>query len=125
MSKKNAGYGAGLAATAQWTLSPDGSVQRSLDSGKTWQPIHVSDVTNFRSLSSNGADVWVGGNGGALYHSADSGQSWGRISAVANGQKLASDVVRVDFTDKLKGAVATAAGQTWTTSDGGRTWTVQ
>lgn len=123
--KKIAGNGAVLAATAQWTLSPGGSVQRSLDSGKTWQPIRVADVTNFRSLSSNGADVWVGGNGGILYHSADSGQIWSRVSPVASGQKLASDVVRVDFTDKLNGAVATASGQTWITSDGGQTWTVE
>jgi Carboxypeptidase regulatory-like domain/Photosynthesis system II assembly factor YCF48 len=123
-SKKIAGYSAGVATTAQWTLSPDGSVERSIDSGKTWQPIHVADVTTFRSLSSDGADVWVGGNGGALYHSADSGQTWSRVKPVANGQKLSRDVVRVDFTDQLNGALATTTGQTWITSDGGQTWTV-
>lgn len=123
--KKIAGYGVGLAATAQWTLSPDGSVQRSFDSGKTWQTVPVSGVRILRALSSNGAEVWVGGNAGALYHSADSGQTWSRVSPVASGQKLASDVVRVDFTDKLNGAVTTASGQTWITSDGGQTWALQ
>jgi len=42
-------------------------------------------MPNFRALTSVGADVWVGGAHGTLYHSADSGNSWQRLNPAANG----------------------------------------
>jgi hypothetical protein len=110
------------ATNLQWTLSPKGVVQRSSDSGKTWQPVSVANAAAFRALSAVGANIWVGGKAGALYHSSDSGQTWGRVEPAAGSKKLDHDIVRVDFSDALKGAVNTISGEVWATSDGGQTW---
>jgi hypothetical protein len=109
-------------AIPQWTLSPDGIVQRSADAGKTWQNVRVASGARFRALSSAGAHVWVGGSAGALYHSADSGQTWTRVVPDAAGRKLEADITHVDFADATNGTVTTASGDVWNTSDGGQTW---
>jgi hypothetical protein len=115
------GSGAGT-LTLSWTLSPKGAVQRSSDSGKTWQPVSVADAAGFRALSAVGANIWVGGKAGALYHSADSGQTWVRVEPAAEGKKLDQDIVSLDFADRLVGTISTATGEVWTTSDGGQSW---
>jgi hypothetical protein len=122
-----AGAGSGPGAPLfRWTLSTEGAVQRSLDGGKTWQSLSVdktvTDQTTFRTLSAVGMDIWVGGESGSLYHSPDSGQHWTRIVPQTNGEKLSSDITRVDFSDLQNGIVSTSNGQTWTTSDAGQTW---
>jgi hypothetical protein len=122
-----AGAGSGPGAPVfRWTLSAAGAVQRSLDGGKTWQSLSVdktvTDQTTFRTLSAVGMDIWVGGESGSLYHSPDSGQHWTRIVPQTNGEKLSSDITRVDFSDLQNGIVSTSNGQTWTTSDAGQTW---
>jgi hypothetical protein len=109
------------APAQQWTISPDGAVQRSGDGGKTWQPTSAPGGA-FRALSALGANIWVGGKAGALYHSADSGQSWVKCAPAAGNKKLDQDIVRVEFSDSLTGIVSTANGEVWTTSDAGQTW---
>jgi hypothetical protein len=121
------GYGVGAGSgqgipILQWTLSAEGAVQRSLDGGATWQSVSVSDQRSFRTLSAIGGDVWVGGNAGALYHSADSGQRWTRVVPQVNGEKLMVDITRVSFNDLQNGTVSAANAQVWTTSDGGQSW---
>jgi Photosynthesis system II assembly factor YCF48/Putative zinc-finger len=121
-------YRAGAAAAtlsvvlSKWTLSPKGAVQRSFDAGKTWQTISVNPGMAFRALSAEGTQVWAGGNGGVLYHSADSGQTWVRVEPVASGQKLTGNITRIDFSDGQNGTVNTANGEAWSTSDGGQSW---
>jgi photosystem II stability/assembly factor-like uncharacterized protein len=78
--------------------------------------------TTFRALSAVGANIWVGGRSGALYHSPDSGQTWAKFEPAAGGKKLDQDIVHVDFSDPLSGTVTTANGEVWTTSDGGQNW---
>ena len=106
----------------QWTLSPEGIVQRSFDTGKSWQTVSVSTGTVFRALSAVGSNVWVGGRAGALYQSADSGRTWAKFEPAAAGKKLDQDIVRLDFSNARSGTVNTANGEVWTTSDGGQTW---
>jgi hypothetical protein len=99
-----------------WSLSPNGDVQRSIDSGRTWQSLPVAG-SPFRAINALGNDIWVGGNAGALYHSADAGQSWTKISPVST-----DDVTHIEFSDAQNGLLNTANGDIWTTSDGGRSW---
>lgn len=108
----------------QWTLSATGAVQRSLDFGKTWQNITVVNGV-FRALSAEGTHVWAGGNGGLLYHSADSGQTWTRVTPVFTGRKLTADITRIEFSDSVNGTLSTSTSEIWTTSDGGQSWTVK
>lgn len=99
-----------------WSLSPNGNVQRSVDSGRTWQNVPVAGAP-FRTITVVGDDIWAGGNAGALYHSADAGQSWAKINAVST-----DDITRIEFSDPRNGLLDTANGRVWSTSDGGRTW---
>ena len=109
--------------TPQWTLSPEGGVERSLDFGKTWQNVSLATKSGiFRALCSVGTHVWVGGSAGVLFHSADSGQSWSQVQIVSADQKLTSDITHIEFSDPSNGSVTTTNGEVWSTSDGGQTW---
>lgn len=118
------GVAAVLAPPPQWTLSAQGAVQRSFDSGRTWQTVHVGKGA-FRSLCSVGTHVWVGGKAGALYHSEDSGLTWTRLTPAASGRTLEADINQVNFYDPLNGEVSAANSEVWTTSDGGLTWSLR
>jgi hypothetical protein len=106
----------------RWTLSSDGTLQRSLDAGKTWQPVSVPGHGTFRALAAVGAEIWVGGAKGALYHSADIGEHWVQLKPIADGKSLTADIIGVEFTDARHGKLTTAANETWTTTDGGQSW---
>jgi len=110
------GSAASTAPNLNWGLSPNGEVQRSLDSGRTWQSLPVAG-SPFRAISSVGNDIWVGGSAGALYHSTDSGQSWTKVDPVST-----DDITHIEFSDPQNGLLNTANGQVWSTSDGGRSW---
>ena len=110
---------------AVWRLSPDGVVQDSVDSGSHWQAVRLGNGVRFRAINSLGDEVWVGGDGGALYHSADSGRSWARVMPAASGETLASEITGIKFSDFENGKVTTANGQVWSTSDDGQNWQVK
>jgi len=106
----------------RWTLSSDGSLQRSRDSGRTWQTIPVSSNTIFRALAANGLNIWVGGAAGALFHSSDAGLHCTQVRPVVNGEVLAGDIIGVEFTDTLHGKLTTSTEEIWITADAGQTW---
>ncbi len=112
-------------AAPRWTLASDGTLQRSLDSGRSWETISVGNAGTFRALAANGLDIWVGGTAGSLYHSADAGQHWTRIQPAANGSTLTADIIGVEFPDPQHGKITTAQSETWTTEDSGATWQKQ
>lgn len=111
--------------TPRWTLTPEGMLQRSIDSGKTWETILVATPGTFRALTANGFDIWVGGAKGALYHSMDAGQHWMRVQAMAGGESLKADIIGIEFTDLLHGTLTTADKHTWMTTDAGQNWQKQ
>jgi photosystem II stability/assembly factor-like uncharacterized protein len=115
-------YAAMTSLAPRWTLSADGTLQRSLDTGATWQTIVVSSKTVFRALAANDLDIWVGGSAGALFHSSDAGEHWTQVRPVANGAVLEDDIVGVEFTDILHGRLTSSAEETWITADAGQTW---
>jgi Photosynthesis system II assembly factor YCF48/Putative zinc-finger len=106
----------------RWMLTPGGILQRSLDQGKTWKTIPVADKRTFQSFAAIAADVWVGGANGLLYHSSDGGLHWIQVTPQANGESLTSGVISIEFSDAPNGKVTTADGETWTTSDAGKSW---
>lgn len=109
----------------RWTLTTEGTLQRSLDFGRSWQTIPVASQASFRALAASGKDIWVGGTKGALYHSTDAGQNWVQVQPVAAGQALTDDLIGVEFPDAMHGKVTTSAKETWTTEDGGQSWNKQ
>ena len=110
---------------ARWTISSDGQLQHSVDSGKTWQPVTVAEKATFRALSANGPDLWVGGPAGVLYHSSDAGGHWTRVKPTTNGNVLATDIAAIEFTDLQHGKLTTSTGEVWITTDAGETWRKQ
>jgi hypothetical protein len=108
-----------------WNISFDGQLQRSVDSGKTWQPVVVAESTTFRALTFNGPDIWLGGAAGSLYHSPDAGAHWVQVKPTANGVSLSADISAIAFTDPQRGKITTTNGQTWITGDGGKSWSQQ
>lgn len=115
-------YGLKQLSYPRWTLSADGSLQRSSDAGKNWERITVQEGAVFRTLSALGPEIWVGGSAGLLYHSSDAGQHWIRITPATAAGTLAADIVSIEFTDPQHGKLVTSEGHTWTTSDTGQTW---
>jgi photosystem II stability/assembly factor-like uncharacterized protein len=106
----------------RWSVSDSGAVQRSFDGGRSWKDVAIADGVSFRAIATVGSDVWAGGAGGVLFHSADSGEHWSRVRVQANDRALSGDIVRIEFTDTADGVVSTSTGEAWTTSDAGATW---
>jgi Photosynthesis system II assembly factor YCF48 len=110
------------APLSRWTISSDGQLQHSIDSGKSWQPVAVAERAVFRALSANGPDIWVGGSSGALYHSSDSGSHWQQVKPATDGATLSADVAAIEFVDVRRGKITTSTGEVWLTEDAGQTW---
>ena len=110
---------------ARWTISADGQLQHSVDSGKTWQPVVVAESATFRALSANGPDLWVGGASGLLYHSTDAGTHWMQVKPATADATLTADIAAIEFVDVRQGKVTTSTGEVWITTDGGQSWRKQ
>lgn len=106
----------------RWALTADGTLQRSFDMGRSWEPITVSLEASLRALAANGLDIWVGGTAGALYHSEDAGEHWVKVQPITDSRPLTADIIGVEFTDFEHGRVSTASGEVWITEDAGLTW---
>ena len=123
-AEKDIGSLDGALLVPRWTLSADGTLQRSLDGGKNWATVPVAGQAKFRALAAIAQEIWVGGAAGALYHSLDAGSHWLQVKPVAGDKPLTADIIGVEFTDSRHGKLTTSA-ETWLTSDGGQSWTRQ
>jgi hypothetical protein len=92
----------------RWTLTSDGTLQRSRDSGRTWQTVPIPGKTMLRALAAHGQDIWVGGAAGALFHSSDAGRHWTQVRPTVNGEALAADIIGVEFADPAHGKLTLA-----------------
>jgi photosystem II stability/assembly factor-like uncharacterized protein len=97
-------------------------LQRSFDGGRSWKEVAIAEGVTFRAVAVVVSDVWAGGSGGALFHSADGGEHWARVPVQVNDRIPSGDIVRIEFADAQNGVVATSTGETWRTSDAGVTW---
>jgi len=90
---------------------------------RNWGPAPSAN-TVFRALSvsSNAAEVWAGGSGGALYHTMDGGNLWARVVPSDGGIILTGDIISIQFSDPQNGVVTTSTPEVWTTNDAGQTW---
>jgi photosystem II stability/assembly factor-like uncharacterized protein len=103
---------------ALWSVSSTGNVRRSMDGGKTFEEVHVAQGVKFEAVAARGQDVWAGGAGGALFHSADGGAIWTRLGVNGNTETIVGIQVR----DALHLTITLATGEQWTTEDGGQQW---
>lgn len=126
-----AGIGGGVAGAGnekslpnapRWSLTDDGALERSVDSGKTWTKVDVGNGTTFHAISVSGVEIWAGGADGVLFHSLDGGLHWRRVRPAAEGVTLSAAIVRIEFSDARHGRLVTESGEIWSTSDGGEMW---
>jgi hypothetical protein len=106
-----------FAAATNWRIS-NGFLQRSFDSGQTWEQARPD--ANFRTVSTIGNEIWAGGANSLLVHSTNAGQTWAVVSPGMKG-----DVTSLQFNDAKHGVVKTSTGEIWVTTDGGKSWTKQ
>jgi hypothetical protein len=107
-------------AVAQWSLA-QGKLQRSVDAGATWQ-IALQLEHPLLSFGARGSDVWAGGQSGTLFHSTDSGTTWAMIQPSTNAGALAADVVAIEIRSPSEVAISTSNNESWSSTDGGKTW---
>ena len=107
---------------ALWSISTSGKLQRSQDSGRTWEEVRVDDAVTFRAVLAMGRDVWAGGS--ALYHSSDGGAMWKRVNLSSGESPTTETIVSITSgsRDLQQITVRTESGEQWTTEDGGQHW---
>jgi len=81
----------------------------------------ASAHAQFHAVAVVGNDVWAGGSEANLFHSTDDGASWSRVALPTN-RPATPTITRIAFDDALHGTVGADNATTWTTADGGRTW---
>ncbi len=106
----------------QWRITADGRLEHSALSG-SWTPVLTDQPAKFHVVSVVADNVWAGGNGGVLFHSADGGQNWNKVVLSSPPVVETGTIVSIQFSDAMHGIVTTDGGSSWNTSDGGVTWT--
>jgi hypothetical protein len=102
---------------SRWRIAPAGAVERSTDGGATWQPQETGATATLAAGASPSPSVcWLVGPTGTVLRSTD-GRTWRRIAFPE-----ATDLISVRATDENIAAVTTLDGRTFSTSDGGLTW---
>jgi hypothetical protein len=112
--------GQALTRHVAWAITA-GVLQRSLDSGQTWESALRPDHP-LQCYAAHGTDVWTGGQAGALFHSADGGVTWVLVQPAVKGQQLSADITHIDVSSPVKVIVSTNNNETWSSADGGNTW---
>ncbi len=116
-------------AIMRWIISAEGKLQRSFDSGHSWETVSVGAPVTFRATDADaiGDHVWAGGEGAALYRSADGGQSWSRVVPAAGTKTLTGDIVSVRTVgpDARIVRLRTSTGQNWVSNDQGQHWQLE
>ena len=130
-----------LAHRVTWVIT-GGILQRSPDSGQSWQDALRADHP-LLCYASHDEDVWAGGQAGTLFHSADGGVTWVQVQPSIKARQLTSDVTHIDVRGNVRGNVpgnmrgdvhdggvrgpveivlSTSNGEIWSSADGGKTW---
>jgi hypothetical protein len=111
--------------TITWTIA-GGVLQRSFDSGQTWQNALRADHP-LLCYKTRGEDVWTGGQAGTLFHSRDDGTTWTKVQPAIKSQPLTSDLTNIDLLSEdnhatMRIVLTTSSQEVWSSTDGGKTW---
>ena len=104
-------------SSSRWRIGPPGTIERSTDGGRTWNAQPVDTNTRLvAGVSPASSTCWVVGAAGTVLRTTD-GRTWQRLSAPDP-----ADLVAVTAKDADTATVTTADGRSFTTTDGGLTW---
>jgi hypothetical protein len=107
-------------AKTRWRISRDGHVEHTVGPS-TWERVMAAEPVTFRVVATVGNNVWAGGSDGALFHSSDTGKHWDRVALAGEQGAITS----IHFSTAQQGSLTSDSGATWTTTDGGQTWSKQ
>lgn len=105
----------------QWAIRGGNELQHSLDSGAHWKTV-FQPHRPLLCVAAAGVEVWAGGKKGDLFHSADSGATWNQVHPSLPGQVLTDDITHIDVYSSTQIVLSTSKNESWSTSDGGKTW---
>lgn len=108
------------AVPSEWRTTPEGTLERS-DDASSWTKVPAAPAAKFHAVFARGADVWAGGEHGALFHSTDGGRTWSRVPVGPVKAPITDTITGLSFS-KATGSVSTSSGDIWLTPDGGATW---
>lgn len=107
-----------------WSVGLNGSIEKSADSGGTWQAQQSGVTAQLLAGSApNEAVCWVVGRNGTILRTTDGGATWIKVP---NPQSLGTtlpDWIGVFASDPLHARINSVDRQRFATSDGGQTWT--
>jgi hypothetical protein len=121
-----------------WAIT-GGVLQRSVDSGQSWQDALHADHP-LLCYASRDEDVWAGGQAGTLFHSANSGVTWAQVQPSVKARQLSSDITHIEVRNnevrneelrrdlryhaRRPGEIllSTSNNEIWSSADGGKTW---
>lgn len=104
----------------QWKVV-QGKLLRSSDNNHWTEENPDGETLQFSVVSSNGPEVWAGGDQAALMHSRDAGTTWERITLGAAAVGTISAIEAAGPNIRVK----SSSGQSWASQDGGRSWVLQ
>ena len=97
------------------------TVERSIDSGRTWQAQPTGTTLELLAGAAPAPDVaWIVGRSGLVLLSTD-GETWRRLPF----PDPAADLVGITAPDAASATVTAADGRTYRTTDGGKSWFLQ
>jgi hypothetical protein len=104
--------------TVRWRIAGTGQVERSVDSGLTWQTQTTGTVAVLTAGIAPSTNIcWLVGRRGVVLKTSDGGQTWARIAVP---EEL--DLLAVVADDDKVASVTAAGGRQFHTTDGGATW---
>lgn len=107
-------------AQVHWRAGPGGQIERSQDSGATWEAQNAGTSQELLAGSAPSDSVcWIVGRSGTIVRTTD-GRAWSRLES-----PVSADIVSVAATSAANATIATADGQRFLTRDGGKTWEKQ
>ncbi|MGH9521816.1 MAG: carboxypeptidase regulatory-like domain-containing protein [Terriglobales bacterium] len=114
----------GWLATPRWRVTPEGGLEHSVD-GNSWTKPDAAPAGVLRAVAAIDSHVWAGGEGGALFHSSDGGRTWTRVRIGKKDAPLSDAITAIAIPNANSVLVSTAAGEQWSSTNGGRTWRLQ
>jgi hypothetical protein len=109
-------FASGGASAPLWKIA-GGKLFRS--TGSAWEEAYPGASFQFTVVTPHGSEVWAGGSQATLIHSRDGGAHWetAKLGDLASGAIMS--IVFLGSNVQVK----TSDNQSWSSSDGGKTWT--
>jgi hypothetical protein len=104
-------------SAATWKVA-DGKLLKAFGQS-AWEEAHTPAAFQFTTVSAHGGEVWAGGTNAGLIHSYDGGNTWNMLKL---GEAASGAIVSILFAGNNV-QVKTSDDQSWSSTDGGKSWT--